>query len=209
MIHTKQPSTAKHLSCGPKLFSFSAGLAAMMLLIGMASPLWAQSKIYTWTDEQGVTHFSDSMVSPETMKKAAALESTGRAMSNSETPTEDIPLVTFPDRPSQKFVQAELEGGLRSKRVLMLVDTGAQITFLDQSLAEELDVEHVQDAQIWGVTGGAKGWIGRLSTLRLGSEEVRDLQVMVGSRPGLVLLGMDVLDRLQLAVGQRSLHPSK
>lgn len=112
----------------------------------------------------------------------------------------------FPDRPAQRFVRAELEGGQAIRDVLMLVDTGAQISLIDEGLAKDLDLEHVQDALLQGVTGSSQGWIGRLSSLRVGSEEIRDLQIMVGPRPGLILLGMDVLERLKLSVGPRSLQ---
>jgi hypothetical protein len=167
--------------------------------------LFAQSRIYTWTDEYGVTHFSDSVVSPEVMDKAKSMIPSIKSSSRAST-DEDIPLVTFPDRPAQRFVRAELEGGQAVRDVLMLVDTGAQISLIDEALAEDLDLEHVQDALLQGVTGASQGWIGRLSSLRLGSEEIRDLQIMVGPRPGMVLLGMDVLERLKLSVGPRSLQ---
>jgi gag-polyprotein putative aspartyl protease/uncharacterized protein DUF4124 len=170
-----------------------------------AEPLFAQSRIYTWTDEYGVTHFSDSVVSPEVMDKARSMIPSIKSSSRAPT-DEDIPLVTFPDRPAQRFVRAELEGGQAVRDVLMLVDTGAQISLIDEALADDLDLEHVQDAVLQGVTGASQGWIGRLSSLRLGSEEIRDLQVMVGPRPGMVLLGMDVLERLKLSVGPRSLQ---
>jgi predicted aspartyl protease len=90
--------------------------------------------------------------------------------------------------------------------MLMLVDTGAQITVIDEETAQELDIEHVQDALLAGVTGTSRGWIGRLAALRLGEDTVKDLQVMVGPMTGRLLLGMDVLEQLGLAVGLRSLH---
>jgi predicted aspartyl protease len=129
--------------------------------------------------------------------------------SKSKTGGDEIPLLLFDDRPSQKFVRAQLEGERGLREVLMLVDTGAQISLIDQQLAEELAVDHVQDAELQGVTGASQGWIGNLSSLRLGEEEIRDLPIMVGPRPGLVLLGMDVLERLKLSVGPRSLQRNK
>jgi predicted aspartyl protease len=93
----------------------------------------------------------------------------------------------------------------------MLVDTGAQITLISETLAEELSLEHVQNAHIIGVTGTAQGWIGRLPKLRLGTKEVNNLNVMVGSLPGIHphFLGMDVLERLKLSVGLRNLQQSR
>jgi predicted aspartyl protease len=108
--------------------------------------------------------------------------------------------------PSQKFVHATLEGERTSREALMLVDTGAQITVIDEDTAQGLDVEHVQDALLAGITGVSRGWIGRLPILKIGEEEVSDLRVMVGPMPGRLLLGMDVLEQLNLSVGLRSLH---
>jgi len=183
------------------------GTGGVIVLLWLLQPeqIFAQSRIYTWTDEYGVTHFSDSVVSPEVMDKAKSLTPSAKSSVRSSK-NEDIPLMIFPDRPAQRFVRAELEGGQAVRDVLMLVDTGAQISLIDEGLARDLDLEHVQDALLQGVTGASQGWIGRLSSLRLGSEEVRNLQIMVGPRPGLILLGMDVLERLKLSVGPRSLQ---
>ena len=183
------------------------GTGGVIVLLWLLQPeqIFAQSRIYTWTDEYGVTHFSDSVVSPEVMDKAKSLTPSAKSSVRSSK-NEDIPLMIFPDRPAQRFVRAELEGGQAVRDVLMLVDTGAQISLIDEGLARDLDLEHVQDALLQGVTGASQGWIGRLSSLRLGAEEVRNLQIMVGPRPGLILLGMDVLERLKLSVGPRSLQ---
>lgn len=171
-----------------------------------ASPAWTQGKIYTWTDKNGVTHFSDSVSSPQDFGRAKTLATQPRSSMQKGKGSDEIPLVTFADRPSQKFVRAQLDGGRGTRDVLMLVDTGAQISLVDQETAKELELEHVEEATLRGVNGVTKSWIGRLPTLRLGDEEITDLRVLVGPQPGLVLLGMDVLDRLKLSVGPQSLH---
>jgi hypothetical protein len=166
-----------------------------------------QGKIYTWTDKNGVVHFSDSVNSPQDFGRAKALAPQSRpTMQKGKGSNEEIPLVTFADRPSQKFVRVQLEGDREIRDVLMLVDTGAQISLVDQQTAKELELEHVEEATLRGVNGVTKSWIGRLPSLRVGEEEIRDLRVLVGPQPGLVLLGMDVLDRLKLSVGPQSLH---
>jgi hypothetical protein len=201
---TWTPPLSRRIKHCLRLFWDIGGVIALLWLL-QPEPLFAQSHIYTWTDEYGVTHFSDSVVSPEVMDKAKSLTPSAKSSFRSSK-NEDIPLMTFPDRPAQRFVRAELEGGQAVRDVLMLVDTGAQISLIDEGLAKDLDLEHVQDALLQGVTGASQGWIGRLSSLRLGSEEIRNLQIMVGPRPGLILLGMDVLEQLKLSVGPRSLQ---
>jgi predicted aspartyl protease len=87
----------------------------------------------------------------------------------------------------------------------MIVDTGAQITMIDEDTAAELGVEFVEEMGIIGVTGIAPGWVGRMRRVQIGDHEVRDWSVMVGPMPGLLLLGMDVLERLHLTVGKDTL----
>jgi predicted aspartyl protease len=188
------------------------GIVGIFLILSLQrGETWAQSTVYSWTDEKGVVHFSNSMIPPQHLEDATKIEMPSRPASQaSGTDTSDnIPLVILNDDPSQKFVRAELTGEQDTKEVLMLVDTGAQITLIDQTLAEELDLEHVDNALLTGVTGSTIGWIGRLPALHLGQAEVRDLNVMVGPMHGRLLLGMDVLERLELSVGPRSLQRAR
>jgi predicted aspartyl protease len=185
---------------------FAVGL--FLLLPFWGGQLWAQDTIYSWTDEKGVVHFSNSMAPPQHLKEAAvaAAPSYSPVREAEVREATDVPLVLLNNDPSQKFVRTILEGERRSREALMLVDTGAQITVIDEEMAQELDVEHVQDALLAGVTGVSKGWIGRLPTLRIGEDAVNDLHVMVGPMAGRLLLGMDVLEQLGLSVGLRNLH---
>jgi len=186
-------------------------LRLVLLLFLGAGATWAQGTIYSWTDAKGVVHFSNSMIPPQHAENATKLEPSSRppaAASGTDT-ANSIPLVILNDDPSQKFVRAELAGERDSREVLMLVDTGAQITLIDQPLAEALALEHLNNALLTGVTGSTTGWIGRLSVLRLGQAEVRDLNVMVSPLQGHLLLGMDVLERLELSVGPRSLQRAR
>lgn len=183
----------------------------LALFFGLNSParLWAQTTIYTWTDEKGVRHYSNSTVPAQHSGEVERMTMPSPASPSEAARAESIPLVILNDDSSQKFVQALLEGERGSREVLMLVDTGAQITLIDEELAEELELEHVQDALLTGVTGTAQGWIGRLRGLRLGTDTVNDLHVVVGPLPGRFLLGMDVLEHLQFSVGPRSLHRTR
>jgi predicted aspartyl protease len=192
------------LSFRPMLFS---GTLALLLLFSQAERTSAQGAIYSWTDEKGVVHFSNSMVPPQHMEQAAKIEMPPPSSRSSRSGAADsIPLEILNADSSQKFVRATLTGEQDTREVLMLVDTGAQMTLIDQALAEELALEHIDSALLTGVTGSTVGWIGRLSTLRIGAQEVRDLHVMVAPIPGRLLLGMDVLEWLELSVGPRSLQ---
>lgn len=191
-------------------FAFSLIVNAWVLGFCNAVPLHAQTAMYTWTDEKGIVHYSDTMVPTKHLNHVETIPLPSRqALLPTQAEPTAIPLVILNDDPSQKFVNAVLEGDYRTREVLMLVDTGAQITVLDEALAEELSVEHIEDAVLVGVTGAAQGWIGRLPALRLGAEEVKDLRVMIGPVTGRILLGMDVLEHLQLSVGPQSMQRIK
>ncbi len=188
------------------------GIVGIFLILSLlGGKTWAQSTVYSWTDEKGVVHFSNSMVPPQHLDDATKIEMPARPASQASgtDASDNIPLVILNDDPSQKFVRAELTGAQDTKEVLMLVDTGAQITLIDQALAEELALEHLDNALLTGITGSTIGWIGRLPALHLGQAEVRDLNVMVGPMRGRLLLGMDVLERLELSVGPRNLQRTK
>jgi len=192
--------------CARALRRFAVGLFLLAPFGG--GQLWAQDLIYSWTDEKGVVHFSNSMAPPQHVKEAATAVASSHAPVRGGDPREaaSVPLVILNNDPSQKFVRAVLESAYTSREALMLVDTGAQITVIDEETAQELDVEHLQDALLAGVTGTSRGWIGRLQTLRVGEDVLNDLPVMVGPMSGRLLLGMDVLEQLSLSVGLRSLH---
>ncbi len=192
--------------CASVWWRSAVGLLLLLPLLG--KPVWSQETIYSWTDEKGVVHFSNSMVPPQHLREAETAVASTRptVRAGDARDAVSIPLVILNNDPSQKFVQATLEGGRTSRDTLMLVDTGAQITVIDEDTAQDLDVEHVQDALLAGITGTSRGWIGRLATLKIGEEAITDLHVMVGPMPGRLLLGMDVLEHLRLSVGLRSLH---
>jgi hypothetical protein len=80
-----------------------------------------------------------------------------------------IPLVILGDDASRKFVHASLTGKWAIREVLMLVDTGAQKTVIDEVLAKELAVKYEQDVQLAGITSTVRTWMGRLPRLRLGT----------------------------------------
>lgn len=181
----------------------------LTLVAGMATSVGVtdvegQGSTYTWTDERGVVHFSNSQVPQQHMAsvevRANVVPPTpGRRVRGPST----IPLIS---RDQKRFVKARLEGRSRMREVIMLVDTGAQMTMIDEATASELGVEYVEQVGIIGVTGTSNGWIGRLRRVELGDKEIQDWRVMVGPVPGMLLLGMDVLEKLELTVAAENLE---
>ena len=179
-------------------------LALCLLFALEAEPLRAQTTMYTWTDEAGVAHYSNSMIPASYVATATTIVIPIRSERS-----RPIPLVILGNDASRKFVRASLTGKWAIREVLMLVDTGAQKTVIDEVLAKELAVEYEQDVQLAGITSTVRTWMGRLPRLRLGTEEISNLQVVVSPRPGRLLLGMDVLEKLQLVVGLQNLHQTR
>lgn len=179
-------------------------LAVLICCVALPLRAAAQSTIYRWADERGVVHFSDRGVPG---KYANGAEE--RSVKPGERRPESTPApstIALTVSGGKRYVDVVLEGPYRAREMKMLVDTGAQMSLIDEEVAEDLDLEYVRDVQIIGVSGPTPGWIARLRSLKIGAKEVAGLEVMVGPMQGLHLIGVDVLDELQLSVGPDTLH---
>lgn len=167
-------------------------------------PVVGQSPVFKWTDSNGIIHFSDSNVPREYAGDAQEQKHRHTSVATGQAKSErtSIPLLAQDGR---KYVSATLEGPLHSRTIMMLVDTGAQMSMIDEDLAHEIGLEFVTEAGIIGVTGSAPGWVGRVQRLTLDGKELSDWPLLVGPSQGLALLGTDVLDHLELSVSPRSL----
>ncbi|MCS6830294.1 MAG: retroviral-like aspartic protease family protein [Armatimonadota bacterium] len=115
--------------------------------------------------------------------------------------------VTLPIRFSQRemFVEVKLNG----HEYVMMVDTGAGITVIDQPVAEALRLPAGESMNVLGAGGQGAASITRLASLQLGSVKLRDLQVAV-TNLGLIrliggerfggILGFNVLNRFRVTV---------
>jgi predicted aspartyl protease len=167
-----------------------------MLVVAVPSPA-AQDEIYMWTDDQGVVNFTNSGP-PEGAKATPLIRSGGDFR--------PIPLEVADDSPSRKLVRVELQGTDQQTEVRMIVDTGSEKTLIDRSVATGIGVRFIRDQLVKGVTGSGEGALVELPGLRIGSAELRDVDVIVGPAGAPNLLGMDVLDKLNLSVGPDSLY---
>lgn len=172
-----------------------AGAAAVGLSL-CAGAADAQGKLYQWKDANGVLHFSNS-APPQ-----GDAEVTVSTLENEFRP---VPLEVG-EGMSHKLVRVAFKGPRGTAKVPMIVDTGAQITMIDEELASDLGARWISDELLAGVGGVTRGWRGQVSSLRIGTAELKDVQVIVGPMPGLRLLGIDVLNQLHLSVGQNTLY---
>src|SRR6185369_561020 len=88
-------------------------VSLVLLLFLGAGTTAAQGTIYSWTDEKGVLHFSNSMIPPQHAENATKVEATSHlpVPAPGTNTSDSIPLVILNNDPSQKFVRAELAGG--------------------------------------------------------------------------------------------------
>ncbi len=168
----------------------------LTLFFLVPSPTVAQAEIYSWTDENGITHYSNVTVPANEAGNAKTLQFEPRPAPQRRS----IPLTTRGENSSRKFVAVTLESDRTQRHISMLVDTGAQITVIDTALAEALDMQPEQYLVMSGVNSSVVGWVGRVPKLTLGSAELTNHLVAVSPTPGVLLLGMDVLDQLSLSV---------
>lgn len=177
----------------------------MFIVTSYGVPVLGQGTVFKWTDSRGIVHFSDSNVPRE---YAGNVEKSRHRHSQLATGQPKIGGTSIPllAQDGRKYVSATLEGPYRSRSIMMLVDTGAQMSMIDEELADELGLEFVTEAGIVGVTGTSPGWVGRVHRLKLEGKELSDWPILVGPSQGLALLGTDVLDHLELSVGSKSLE---
>src|SRR5262249_54232991 len=86
--------------------TFGTGIVGIFLILSLlGGKTWAQSTVYSWTDEKGVVHFSDSMVPPQHVNDATQIEmpSHPASIASGADTSDNIPLVIMNDDPSQKF----------------------------------------------------------------------------------------------------------
>ena len=92
------------------------------------------------------------------------------------------------------------EGEVNGRRVTFLLDTGATHVALPAQLARELKLKLGPPLSLQTAGGTAVGYPARLASVRLGGIEMRDVAALVseGMDPGLALLGMNFLKRLEI-----------
>lgn len=92
------------------------------------------------------------------------------------------------------------DGEINGERVTFLLDTGATQVALSTRLARELGLKLGPPVTLSTAAGPAQGYSVRLHSVRLAGFEMRDVGALVsdGLEPGLVLLGMNFLKRLEM-----------
>jgi aspartyl protease family protein len=107
------------------------------------------------------------------------------------------------------MVQATLRGeGGNEVPVTLMVDTGASLVVLPSSLAPTLlaDPAKLQTATVQTAKGRVEARVGKLPSMRIGDQEVAEVEVGFIEDPllgGHALLGMSVLGRFKITLDQQ------
>ncbi|MDH3286537.1 MAG: TIGR02281 family clan AA aspartic protease [Betaproteobacteria bacterium] len=92
------------------------------------------------------------------------------------------------------------DGEVNGERVTFLLDTGATQVALSTRLARELGLKRGPSVTLQTAAGPTRGYMVRLDSVQLAGIKMRDVGALVsdGLEPGLVLLGMNFLKRLEM-----------
>ena len=180
-------------------------LPAVALLVLSLVTTSAHAQLYRWTDENGETHFGQSL--PERYRKSARSVGTvdpppAPSGPAEATLNEGVTRIAFaPGHPI--MVTARINGrGL----VQLLLDTGADRTTISPTALMGLGVSYrdVPKIEIRGVTGSSSAYIVTLESLQVGGARVGPLQVASHDaqlgRGAQGLLGRDFLSYFRVSI---------
>lgn len=92
------------------------------------------------------------------------------------------------------------DGEINGEKVTFLIDTGATQIAIPADLARRLALKLGPPVQLQTAAGPAPGYPTRLASVRVAGLEMKDVAALVaeGMEPGMVLLGMNFLKRVEL-----------
>jgi predicted aspartyl protease len=188
----------------------SAALVAALLML-LAWPTASPAEIYRWTDERGVTHYSEGFESvPEQYRARAAPTGLHNAPLESPAPAAGRAVATggteikfTPGR--EILVDVRLNG---STAVKLLLDTGAQRTVINPRalVAAGVALQTGRAVQMKGATGTASVNTVQVDSVEVGEARVATLVVIshdIDHDDVDGLLGRDFLDQFKVSIDNK------
>ncbi len=166
------------------------------LLIGLACflPLRGEAKIYRWVDANGVSHFTDNEQKiPEDYRKKVKVSVSQREAQRTAGRT----VVNFERKGNAVLVNAVLNYHVP---VVFFLDTGATNTLITEEDAVKLGIDTRKASRVrTQIADGSEVEFPkiRLTSLKIGNAEVRNLDVLVGK---MRLLGLTFLNHFKLTM---------
>ena len=191
----------------------SCALGVLVVLM-LASP--SHSAIYKWKDENGKTHFTDNLskIPPQYRKKGEL-----KTMKGAPAETSDPVKLIYPEKQSSSYaipvkpykghfiVEVQINGDVKAN---LMVDTGATMVILSESLGERLGVKNKNafPSMSFNTAGGkVESPLFVLESLKIGKAEVFGLEAstnpnFTGNVDG--LLGMSFLGEFKVEIDREN-----
>ena len=176
----------------------------IILLCVFLLPSLLNAEFFTWKDEQGNTHFTDSYHNvPERYRKEVSRSTYGKqkdaGMLSQDTPQRVV--VHFESKDNAIFVNAVLNW---KHPVIFHVDTGASSTMIttQDALALGINPDAKPTAKGYIADGSVVEFpIAVLSSIRMGEAEVNNVEVAIGN---MRLLGMNFLNSFKVHIDAKN-----
>jgi clan AA aspartic protease (TIGR02281 family) len=196
-----------------------------MLVSAAVAPNTSRGEIYTWTDADGHSHFTQDLQSVPAEHRGDAR----RRANETETPSKVQTFSNAPAAPSPSVgrrvaARRSAGSGGRVHRIPVeragtgmivlvringravapfMVDTGASYVLIPKAVADEAGVEAGPDARTMRFTtanGVVEQAIVTLDSVELGSAQAADVPASISSSMGIGLLGLSFLNRFTYQV---------
>ena len=176
--------------------------AALLLLLVVFLPGWAQGQMYQWEDEQGTVHYTNELQSiPEPYRARARFVPASPMAPPVVAPSQGVTRIPFtPGSPI--LVSATING---NGPVTLILDTGADRTLLTPLALWRLGISTVNapQAEIRGVTGTARGELVQVTSVEVGNARAGPLLIIshdADLKQAEGLLGRDFLERFTVTI---------
>ena len=176
--------------------------AALLLLLVVFLPGWAQGQMYQWEDEQGTVHYTNELQSiPEPYRAGARFVPASPMAPPVVAPSQGVTRIPFtPGSPI--LVSATING---NGPVTLILDTGADRTLLTPLALWRLGISTVNapQAEIRGVTGTARGELVQVTSVEVGNARAGPLLIIshdADLKQAEGLLGRDFLERFTVTI---------
>jgi len=183
------------------------------VLTTMSLAAWGENLVYKCKNVTGTLSYQknpcqlntetlNSWVPIEKSKPSAFQAPIGSADSH---PNQAQPVLVLKQNASNHYVTAAT---INDKPLVFVVDTGASMVSLPESIAHQADIYCDQKVVVQTANGTTEGCTAKMKHLQFGPFSIQDVPVMINPHLDQPLLGMNVLQLFKLSQEKGELHIS-